>query len=40
MGVAATDAKRDDVLAHLRQSGPAPHVSKVGPALRHLKEQS
>jgi hypothetical protein len=40
MGVAATDAKRDDVLAHLRRAGPAPHVSKVGPALRHLKEQS
>jgi hypothetical protein len=38
MGVAATDAKRDDVLAHLRRGGPAPHVSKVGPALRHLRE--
>jgi hypothetical protein len=38
MGVTATDAKRDDVLAHLRRGGPAPHVSKVGPALRHLRE--
>lgn len=38
MGVVAVDTNRQDVLAHMRLSGPAPHVSKVGPALRHLKE--
>jgi hypothetical protein len=40
MGVDATETNREDVLAHLRQQGPAPHAKKVGPALRHLKEQS
>jgi hypothetical protein len=40
MGVTAPETNRDAVLAHMRESGPAPHASKVGAALRHLKEQS
>jgi hypothetical protein len=38
MGVAATEATRDQILEHLRPG--APHATKVGAALRHLKEQS
>lgn len=30
---------RDDLLKHMRRHGPAPHATKVGAALRHLKEQ-
>ncbi len=38
MDVPAADATRDAVLKHLRPG--APHATKVGAALRHLKEQS
>lgn len=37
MGVPAADATRDQILEHLRPG--APHATKVGAALRHLKEQ-
>jgi hypothetical protein len=41
MGVDAHETTRDPVLAHLREKdGSAPHATKVGAALRHLKEQS
>jgi hypothetical protein len=39
MGVTAQETTRDAVLAHMRKSGPAPHVSKIGPVWRHLKDQ-
>lgn len=32
------DASRDDLLRHLRKNGPAPHATKVGAALKHLRE--
>jgi hypothetical protein len=41
MGVDASETSRDAVLAHIRETdGKAPHVSKVGPAFRQLKEES